>query len=157
MIYAPNADYNLYALDLKGQLQWTFEADQSIWAHRFRWYQYLFWYAGTQSLCVNAKTGKQVWMQVLDGAVWVPGARENQRSLPGHLCGTLYALNTADGKTIWSKPASTWIWSGRFRTAPICMWAMQWQARRLHGLRWQQALGTGLEWRHRWLSMHVWW
>jgi len=51
MIYAPNADYNLYALDLKGQLQWTFEADQSIWgAPVSDGTNNLFWYAGTESL-----------------------------------------------------------------------------------------------------------
>jgi outer membrane protein assembly factor BamB len=114
MIYAPNADYNLYALDLKGQLQWTFEADQSIWgAPVSDGTNIYFGTLGRKFYAVNAKTGKQVWMQVLDGAVLgSPVLGKTNALYLGTYGGTLYALNTADGKTLWSKAASTWIWSG---------------------------------------------
>lgn len=32
MILAPNADHNLYALDLQGALKWKFEARQALWS-----------------------------------------------------------------------------------------------------------------------------
>jgi len=114
MIYAPNADYNLYALDLKGQLQWTFEADQSIWgAPVSDGTNIYFGTLGRKVYAVDAKTGKQVWMQVLDGAVLGSPVLGSAKDLYlGTYGGTLYALNASDGKTLWSKPASTWIWSG---------------------------------------------
>ena len=114
MIYAPNADYNLYALDLKGSLQWTFPADQSIWgAPVSDGTNIYFGTLGRKMYAVDAKTGKQVWMQVLDGAVLgSPWLENGNHLLIGTYGGTLYALNTADGKTLWSKPASSWIWAG---------------------------------------------
>ena len=114
MIYAPNADYNLYALDLKGQLQWTFEADQSIWgAPASDGTNVYFGTLGRKMYAVDAKTGKQVWMQVLDGAVLGSPLLGSANDLfVGTYGGTLYSLNTADGKTLWSQKTSSWIWSG---------------------------------------------
>ena len=114
MIYAPNADYNLYALSLKGQLQWTFPADQSIWgAPVSDGANVYFGTLGRKVYAVDAKTGKQVWMQFLDGAVLgSPVIGSGKELFLGTYGGTLYALNTADGKTLWSKPASSWVWAG---------------------------------------------
>ena len=114
MIYAPNADYNIYALDLKGQLQWTFEADQSIWgAPVSDGTNIYFGSLGRKVYAVDANTGKQVWMQVLDGAVLGSPVLGSANDLfIGTYGGTLYALKTTDGKTLWSKPASSWIWAG---------------------------------------------
>ena len=114
MIYAPNADYNLYAFDLKGQLQWTFEADQAIWgAPVSDGTNVYFGTLGRKVYAVDAKTGKQAWMQVLDGAVLGSPVLGNANTLfIGTYGATLYALNTATGKTLWSKPASSWIWAG---------------------------------------------
>jgi outer membrane protein assembly factor BamB len=114
MIYAPNADYNVYALNLKGQLQWTFEADQSIWgAPVSDGTNIYFGSLGRKVYAVDANTGKQVWMQVLDGAVLGSPVLGSANDLfIGTYGGTLYALNTSDGKTLWSKPASSWIWAG---------------------------------------------
>jgi eukaryotic-like serine/threonine-protein kinase len=114
MIYAPNADYNLYALDLKGKLQWTFPADQSIWGTPVSdGANVYFGTLGRKVYAVDAKSGKQVWMQVMDGAVLGSPVLASGRELyVGTYGATLYALNTADGKTLWSKPASNWIWAG---------------------------------------------
>ena len=80
MIYAPNADYNLYALNLKG----TAPVDLSsrpvhLGCARFGWDQYLFWHAGTESVrrrCQDRQTGLDA------GLGWsragLPGARERQ-------------------------------------------------------------------------------
>jgi len=115
MIYAPNADYNLYALSLKGQLQWTFPAGQSIWgAPVSDGTNVYFGTLGRRMYAVDAKTGKQVWMQVLDGAILgSPVVLKGKNDLfVGTYGGTLYALSTTDGKTLWSKPVSSWIWAG---------------------------------------------
>jgi eukaryotic-like serine/threonine-protein kinase len=114
MIYAPNADYNLYALSLKGTLQWTFPADQSIWgAPVSDGTNVYFGTLGRKLYAVNAGTGKQVWMQILDGAILgSPVIGSGNELFVGTYGGTLYDLSTNDGKTLWSKPLSTWIWTG---------------------------------------------
>ncbi len=114
-IYAPNADYNLYALSLKGQLQWTFPADQSIWGTPVSdGANVYFGTLGRKMYAVDAKTGKQVWVQDLDGAILgSPFLLKGKNDLfVGTYGGMLYALSTTDGKTLWSKPLSSWIWAG---------------------------------------------
>ena len=114
MIYAPNADYNLYAINLQGQLQWTFAADQAIWGSAVSdGTNIYFGTLGRKVYAVNAQTGKQAWMQKLDGAVLgTPVLGTDKTLYIGSYGGTVYALNTANGVTRWSVAASSWIWSG---------------------------------------------
>ena len=114
MIYAANADYNLYALNLQGTLQWSFEADQSIWgAPVSDGTNIYFGTLGKRVYAVNASTGKQVWMQKLDGAVLgSPVLGKNNTLYVGTYGGTVYGLNSTSGENVWSKQASTWIWTG---------------------------------------------
>ncbi len=114
MIYAPNADYNLYALNLQGQLQWTFPADQSIWgAPVSDGTNIYFGTLGRKVYAVNAQTGKQVWMQSVDGAVLgTPVLGADNTLYVGSYGGTVYALNVATGSTRSLAKASSWIWSG---------------------------------------------
>jgi eukaryotic-like serine/threonine-protein kinase len=117
MIYAPNADYKLYALNMRGELQWSFEADQSIWGTPTSdGTNVYFGTLGRKMYAVDAKTGKQVWVQVLDGAVLGSPALGSENDLfVGTYSATLYALSTSTGKTLWSKPtssSSSWIWAG---------------------------------------------
>jgi len=114
MIYAPNADYKLYALSLQGSLQWSFEADQAIWGTPVTdGTNVYFGTLGRKVYAVNAQTGQQVWMQTLDGAVL--GAvmlGPGNMLYAGTYSGTIYGLNTTDGQNVWSKQATSWIWSG---------------------------------------------
>jgi outer membrane protein assembly factor BamB len=114
MIYAPNADYKLYALNLQGKLQWSFEADQSIWgAPVSDGTNVYFGTLGRKVYAVNAQTGKKVWMQKVDGAVLgSPVIGTDNTLYLGSYGGTVYALNTANGGIRWSQAASSWIWSG---------------------------------------------
>jgi outer membrane protein assembly factor BamB len=114
MIYAPNADYNLYALNLQGQLQWTFAADQSIWgAPVTDGTNVFFGTLGRKVYAVNAQTGKQTWVQKVDGAVLgSPVLGPDATLFVGSYGGTIYALSTSNGQTRWSKATSSWIWSG---------------------------------------------
>ncbi|MGB8212412.1 MAG: PQQ-binding-like beta-propeller repeat protein [Anaerolineales bacterium] len=114
MIYAPNADYNLYALNLQGQLQWTFAADQSIWgAPVTDETNIYFGTLGKKVYAISEQTGKQVWVQTLDGAVLgSPVLGSNSTLYVGSYGGTVYALNTDTGGTRWKVSTSSWIWSG---------------------------------------------
>jgi len=114
MIYAPNADYKLYALNLQGKLQWSFEADQAIWGTPISdGTNIYFGTLGRRVYAVNAQTGKQAWVQKVDGAVLgLPALGADHTLYVGSYGGTVYAMNTADGGTRWSAAASSWIWSG---------------------------------------------
>jgi outer membrane protein assembly factor BamB len=118
MIYAPNADYNLYAINLRGEPQWTFEADQSIWGVPVSdGVNVYFGTLGGKVYAVNAQTGKQAWVQKVDGAVLGSPVLGTDKTLyVGSYGGTVYGINTANGSahslTNTSKTPSNWIWSG---------------------------------------------
>jgi eukaryotic-like serine/threonine-protein kinase len=114
MIYAPNADYNLYALNMRGELQWTFAGDESIWgAPVFDGTNVYFGTLGRKVYAVNAQTGKLTWVQKVDGAVLGSPVLGTDNTLyVGSYAGTVYAMKTATGATLSSAKASSWIWSG---------------------------------------------
>jgi eukaryotic-like serine/threonine-protein kinase len=114
MVYAPSADYNLYALNLRGELQWTFNADQSIWgAPVSDGKNIYFGTLGRKVYAVNAQTGVKTWMQKLDGAILgTPVLGTDSTLYVGSYSGTVYALDAATGASRWSAAASSWIWSG---------------------------------------------
>jgi outer membrane protein assembly factor BamB len=114
LIYAPNADYVLYALNLRGEVQWTFKADQAIWGGVVSDGTNLFFGTlGRKVYAVDAQTGKQVWMQKVDGAVLGSPVLGSDNSIyVNSFGGTTYALATTNGATRWKAEASSWIWSG---------------------------------------------
>jgi outer membrane protein assembly factor BamB len=62
---------------------------------------------------VNAQTGKQAWVQNLDGAVLGSPVLGTGKTLyVGSYGGTVYAINTTTGEAQISQKASSWIWSG---------------------------------------------
>jgi eukaryotic-like serine/threonine-protein kinase len=114
MIYAANADYKLYALNLQGSLQWSFEADQAIWgAPVSDGTNIYFGTLGRKVYAVDAQTGKQTWVQTVDGAVLgSPVMGKDNTVYVGTYGGTIYAMNTANGESRWLKKTTSWIWSG---------------------------------------------
>jgi outer membrane protein assembly factor BamB len=113
-IYAPNADYNLYALDMHGNLKWTFQADQSLWAAPVSDGQRV--YLGTlgrKVYAVDAGTGKQVWQKTLDGAVLgSPALSPDGLLYVNTYAGSVVALDPASGEIRWQQKAASWIWGG---------------------------------------------
>ena len=102
MIYAPNADYNLYALNLRGELQVDFCRPTSPSGGRpsSDGTNVYFGTLGRKVYAVNAQTGKQAWVQKVDGAVLgSPVLGTNNTLYVGSYGGTVYALNTANGAT----------------------------------------------------------
>lgn len=114
LIYVPSSDYNLYALDLKGKLQWSFNAGGSLWtqpvvdANRV--------YFGSLSHTVyalDAKTGKLAWSTNLDGAILGSLTLGTDGSIyAGTQGNTVFALDSATGKVKWQQAMKSWIWSG---------------------------------------------
>ena len=115
-IYAPNADYKLYAVNLDGTLKWSFLADQSIWgAPATDGMNVYFGTLGRKIYAVNAQTGAEVWVQTLKGAVLgspVIGA-ENELYAAG-FDGSLVALNKTTGAILWQQ-----LFEGRLWATPV--------------------------------------
>jgi outer membrane protein assembly factor BamB len=97
---------------------WSFSADQAIWGTPVSdGKNVYFGTLGRKVYAVNVQTGKQTWVQKVDGAVLgSPLLGTGNTLYVGSYGGTVYALNTADGSaralTTTSKTASNWIWSG---------------------------------------------
>jgi outer membrane protein assembly factor BamB len=115
-IYATNADYNLYALTFTGTLKWVapFQADQAIWGSPVSdGTNVYFGTLGRHVYAVNAQTGRQAWVQTVNGAILgSPVLGSNNTLYVGTYGGVLVSLNTNDGKIIQQETASSWIWSG---------------------------------------------
>jgi len=115
-IYATNADYNLYALTFTGTLKWVapFQADQAIWGSPVSdGTNVYFGTLGRQVYAVNAQTGRQTWVQTVNGAILgSPVLGSNNTLYVGTYGGALVSLSTVDGKIIQQETTSSWIWSG---------------------------------------------
>ncbi|HEY5270248.1 MAG TPA: PQQ-binding-like beta-propeller repeat protein [Anaerolineales bacterium] len=115
-IYATNADYNLYALTFTGTLKWVspFRADQAIWGTPVSdGTNVYFGTLGRHVYAVNAQTGRQTWVQTVDGAILgSPVLGPNNTLYVGTYGGVLVSLNTSDGKIIQQETTSSWVWSG---------------------------------------------
>jgi outer membrane protein assembly factor BamB len=115
-IYATNADYSLYALTFTGTLKWVspFQADQAIWGSPVSdGTNVYFGTLGRQIYAVNAITGKQTWVQTVDGAILgSPILGSNNSLYVGTYGGVLVSLNTRTGEIIHQEAISSWIWSG---------------------------------------------
>jgi len=116
-IYAPNADKNLYALDLKGALLWTFTAKDPNWAQPALGNQCHCIYLTSMDhylYAINIENGSLLWQsQDLDGAiVGTPAVSEKGVVYVGTFASDMVALNAQDGSQLWRTPVDGWVWSG---------------------------------------------
>jgi len=114
LIYAPSADYKLYALNLEGELQWTFQAGQALWAAPVSDGERVYLTSlDHQVYALNARTGEKIWAAPLDGAVLgTPALGLDGTLYVGTFGGTMFALDAASGEARWQVPSSGWIWGG---------------------------------------------
>jgi len=115
-IYAANADYKLYALSFTGTLKWVtpFQADQAIWGSPVSdGTNVYFGTLGRHVYAVNAQTGRQTWVQTVDGAILgSPVLGLDNTIYVGTYGGVLVSLNTGNGSILRQETASSWIWHG---------------------------------------------
>jgi outer membrane protein assembly factor BamB len=113
LIYAPNADYNLYAFNLKGEFQWKFAARQALWAAPVT--DGLRVYLGSldrKVYALNARSGQLAWEEVLAGAVLSsPVQGGDGRLYVVTFGGNVIALDTATGDQLWQFSAGDFVWS----------------------------------------------
>ncbi|KAF0108390.1 MAG: pyrrolo-quinoline quinone [Anaerolineaceae bacterium] len=114
MVYAPNSDYHLYAVSLaSGSLQWSFKADQSLWAAPATdGANVYFGTLGGKVYALDAQTGELVWKTVADSAVLGSPVVKNGLVYVTTYSGSLVALDAASGAIRWNKPLAGRVWSG---------------------------------------------
>ena len=116
-IFAPNADNNLYALELNGNLRWKFNTQGEIWAQPITDPACECIYLTSMDhyvYAVDPTDGSLRWQsQELGGAiVGSPALSEEGVLYVGTFGKEIIALDTQDGSVIWRSPTTGWVWSG---------------------------------------------
>jgi len=113
MIFAPSADYHLYALDLQGKLVWKFTAGQALWGTPVIDDTNVYFGSMDHKVyALNMTTGKMVWSTELDGAIQGAITLGPDGVLyAGTLGDSVFALDNATGKTLWQHTATSRVWS----------------------------------------------
>jgi outer membrane protein assembly factor BamB len=115
-IFAPNANNNLYALDLQGNLLWTFTTSGPLWATPTSDPDCKCIYLpGMDHLLysIDAQTGELNWQtSELGGSLVGTPAFGSGVLYFGTFNNELLALNANNGQVIWKVPTQDWVWGG---------------------------------------------
>jgi outer membrane protein assembly factor BamB len=117
MIYAPSADNTLYAIDQDGNLIWSYETEQPLWAKPV---------SNANCDCIilssmdhhvyalDSLNGELIWeTESLGGSiVGTPEFSDDEYVYIGTFANQLIALNAVDGSILWTFPTNDWVWSG---------------------------------------------
>lgn len=115
-IYAPNAGHQLYALDLRGNLIWTFTAKGPLWATPTSDADCECIYVASMDhhlYAIDAQTGNQKWVsEDLGGSiVSAPVFSDDGVLFIGTFASEILAIDAQNGNPVWRTPTEGWIWS----------------------------------------------
>jgi outer membrane protein assembly factor BamB len=117
-IYAPSADHNLYALNMKGQPIWQqpFPTNEALWAMPATDPECACIYLASMDhkvYAIDAQTGTERWhTEDLGGAmVGTPAVSDDHVLYIGTFAKELIALNTQNGRELWRFPTEKWVWA----------------------------------------------
>jgi outer membrane protein assembly factor BamB len=104
-IYAPNADYSVYALDLEGGLKWKFTTGQAVWAQPVSDGEVVY----VNSLdhftyALDPIDGSLIWKTDLQGPTISSPVLGDGMIYTGMLDNNLIAMQTGSGKIVWETP-----------------------------------------------------
>ncbi|MBT3240403.1 MAG: PQQ-binding-like beta-propeller repeat protein [Chloroflexi bacterium] len=113
MIYAPNADHTLHALNMSGTEQWSFETEGPLWAKPVYDGEKLYLASMDHHLyALNHKTGNEIWSIDLGGTtVTSPEISEDGVLYLGTFESEVLAIRSSNGVEVWSFQANDWIWA----------------------------------------------
>jgi outer membrane protein assembly factor BamB len=114
-VFAPSSDKNLYALDLDGNLLWSFPTGDALWATpallngdvvQPSMDHYLY--------ALDVQTGTPIWKSDdLQGAlVGQPTIGPDDTLYIGSFAREMLAVDGATGRVLWRTPISGWVWAG---------------------------------------------
>jgi len=116
-ILAPNADANLYAVDMKGNLRWSFKTEDAQWATPVADPDCDCVYLSSMDhslYSISIQTGLQKWKtDDLGGSlVGKPAYGTDNTLYVGTFAKELLAIDAANGQIIWRTPTTGWVWGG---------------------------------------------
>lgn len=112
LIIAPNADGTMYAVNLSGNLVWSFEAGQALWARPVSDGETVYFSSMDKNLyAVDAANGNLKWQTDLKVSAVARALLDNGTLYVGNLDGTLFAVNASDGSLLWEQKVGGGIWS----------------------------------------------
>ncbi len=112
LIIAPNADNHLYALDLNGNLKWTFTANHSFWSRPVTDGTNVYASSLDHYLyAVNLQDGSLVWKVDLGSSLVSSPLLDKGVLYQGSIASTMNAVDAATGKVIWTQKVDAGVWS----------------------------------------------
>lgn len=112
LILAPNGDYTLYAVDLSGNLAWSFKAGHALWARPVSDGKNVYFSSMDQNLyAVSIADGSLVWKTPLQSSAVARGLLVDDTLYLGTLTGDLFSINTVDGSVNWTQKLGGGIWA----------------------------------------------
>ncbi len=113
MIYAPNGDGNLYALNMNGELVWKFTAKKALWSHPAGNGDTIYQASMDHFLyAIDMKSGKEKWSLDLGGAViYSPTLSEDGVIYLTTLARELMAIDSSNGDVLWRRKFEESLWS----------------------------------------------
>ena len=115
VIFAPNNDYNLYAVKTDGTDLWSFSAGQYLWSTPAKDDGTLYLPSLDHYIyAIDAANGEQVWQsEKLNGSMaGSPTLSDDGKLFMGTFGGQMAALDTSNGQIDWSFDADNWVWGG---------------------------------------------
>ncbi|MGD2028232.1 MAG: PQQ-binding-like beta-propeller repeat protein [Anaerolineales bacterium] len=112
IIYAPNSNGILYAIDLDGEELWNVETKAAIWAKPVVYEGILFVASQDHHLyAVNARTGDEIWDTDLGAsAVSSPVIDEDGTLYIGTFNSQVFAIDASSGDILWVLDTEDWVW-----------------------------------------------
>ncbi len=112
IIYAPNADHTLHALDMNGTEQWSFETEGPLWAKPVYDGEKLYLASMDHHLyALNPRTGNEIWSVDLGGTtVTSPEISEDGLLYLGTFESEVLAIRSSNGVKVWTFQANDWVW-----------------------------------------------
>jgi outer membrane protein assembly factor BamB len=112
-IYAPSADYSLYAIDFSGKQKWKFTAKAALWAQPVTDGKVIYLGSMDHSLyALQPQDGKQIWATDLGAAIEAaPLLDSNGILYVGTLGNEILAVQGSSGRILWRTAITGAIWS----------------------------------------------
>lgn len=112
VIYAPNANGSLYALDMDANELWSFDTDAAIWSTPVIDNGQIFVVSQDHFLyAVDKQSGNLNWsFDMGAAAISRPVLSEDGVLYVGSFASKVYAVDSKTGSLLWEKEVDGWVW-----------------------------------------------
>ena len=113
IIYAPNGDHTLYAINLNGELVWKFRTKNLLWSTPLVMDGVVYLASMDHYVyALNAITGKELWKTDCGGAIIGNPVNANGEIYISTLANEVIAIKTSNGTIQWRFPTGNAVWYG---------------------------------------------